>query len=179
MDHDTWKYSSSYDDEYFPSLHDARAEKLELEGDELRLFFPDGFKLLPGDPLNPYDDPRQTGPSQVVFSLLHSPDGNSDYDDFIFLELFHDHWFRPRRLFRGTDPFFTACSRPKVGKLTEKLNSGSWKLEFVSKFDHYDVGYLYECYIHTKRRLLYRCYLTVDCRKVRFYWNEVSEEPAW
>ena len=178
MDDKTWKYCSSSDDEYVPSLHDAYAEKLELEGDELRLFFPDGFKLIPGDPLNPYDDPRQTGPSKVVFSLRLFPDGKFGYDDVIFLEFFHDHWLRPIRLFRKDGPFFITCSRPKVEKLAEKLNSGAWRLEFVSKFTHYDIGYLYECYIHTKRRV-YRCYLTVDCRKVRFCWNEVSEEPAW
>ena len=178
MDHNTWKYRSSSDDGFVPSLHDAIAEKMELEGDELRLFFPDGFVLHPEDPLNPYDDPRQTGPSRVVFSLLFPSYRKFGYDDSISLEVFRDHLLRPIRLFREVNPLFTTCSRTKITKLAEKINSGAWRLEFVSKFTHYDIGYLYECYIRTKRRW-HRCYLTVDCRRVSFFWNEVSEEPYW
>ena len=60
--------------------------------------------------------------------------------------------------------------------MAEKINSGEWKLWFVSKYTLYDIGYLYECALITKHRT-HRCYFSVECSKVRFYWNEVEETP--
>ena len=171
MEHSVWKFVSTAEDGVSPSLHDCYVTRMELVGRELCLFIPDGFKLMPDDPLNPYDAPHMTGPSQVIYSLSYDP------EDAVTLERFHNIYLHPIRLFHSAQ-LCTTVSRPPLRKLMEQINRGTWRLEFVSKFTHYDVGYLYECYIHTEKKT-YRCYFTLDCRQTRFCWNEVEAEPAW
>lgn len=175
MNETVWKFTASSGDAYVPSLHDRTAEKMELEGGELRLFFPGGFVLYPGDPQNPYDEPHDTGPSQVVFSL---PDESVDS---IRLEVFHDHYLHPIRLFdrlgvRG--PLFVTCVRPGVPELIEKINAGKWQLEFVCGYTNPDLGIMFACTLHTNRTS-HNCCFTVDCRRIRYCWNEVLPEKAW
>lgn len=167
----TWKYSSTAEDGHSPSLHDCYVTRMELAGKELRLFIPDGFRLMPEDPLNPFDEPHMTGSSQVVYTLLGDP------EDAVTLELFHDIYLHPIRLFHGAQ-LCTTVSRLGLKKLMERINSGTWQLEFVSKYTDSDVGYLYGCCIHTNRKI-FDCYFKIDCRQTRFCWNAVEEEPAW
>ena len=178
MENKNWNFTSSSDNAYYPVLHDCIAEKMELADGELRLSFPGGFKLLPDDPMNPYDEPHMTGPSELVFSLLYE---DEDYDPAVLnqisLEVFHEHYLIPHVLYpphRMRRPLFTTCVRPSFAKMAEKINSGEWKLWFISKYTLYDIGYLYECVLLTKHRT-HRCYFSVECNKVRFYWNEVKE----
>lgn len=171
MEQNSWKFVSTPEDGVSPSLHDCYVTRMELVGRELCLFIPDGFKLMPEDPLNPYDEPHMTGASQVVYSLLGDP------ENAVTLEVFRSFYLHPIRLFHSAQ-LCTTVSRFGLKKLMKQINRGKWRLEFVSKYTHYSIGYLYECCVHTKNHM-YRCYLTVDCRQTRFCWNEVLKEPAW
>ena len=73
---------------------------------------------------------------------------------------------------------FEICTHPSASKLIDKVNSGKWTLEFVTKYKYYDIGWLIECYFHSARKMR-RCYLTVDFRQIRFFWNEVLEDRIW
>ena len=173
----TWRYNATSKAEYIPSLHDAVATKIELTGGDLILSFPDGFKLLPGDPNNPYDEAHQTKVAQLVFSKLQFLPPEYAPEESVLLEVFHDHYLHPIRLFRSKR-LFTTCRYPSVAELTKNVNRGKWTLEFVFQLSCFDTASMFECYLHTKRSIR-RCYLTVNCKQLCFRWNEVAESPAW
>lgn len=167
---ENWKYTAATGEAYTPYLHDCVATKINVDGSEMTLDLPDGFWLLPDDPRNPWDEVHKTGPAQIVVSLGY-PMPSNELDDAIFAELFHR-----RRLCRGVA--WTTCTYPAVEKLIEKVNSGKWDLEFVWKYPTYDRGWLVEGYFHTGRKTR-KCYLTVDFRQIRFFWNEIRGDRVW
>ena len=173
-----WAFTASPNDEYPPILHDSVATRMEIEGRELRLFFPEGFRLLPNDPRNPYDTPLPTKAGWMVFTLDFDPGDGFARDELIRLEVFHDHYLPSIRRYRPSDPLFTTCAFVNVDKMIGKINSGKWKLEFYDEFKHY-IGYMYGCALYTSRtmRRYCRCYFSVECRAIRYYWNEVSDKP--
>ena len=170
MEKKQWKYHAEDGEEWIPYLHDCVAEEIRQNGSELTLVLPDGFWLLDDDPRNPYGEIRKTGPAEVVVSLGY-PRPQEDVDDAVTLELFRYH-----RLFRGVG--FTTCTYPKSADLIEKVNRGKWKIEFVSKYQHYSRGYLIDCCVHAGRRM-HKCYASVECRGTQFFWDEVLEDRVW
>ena len=136
---DGWRFAAAENDEFVPILHDCTATKIEIEGRELRLFFPDGFRLLPNDPHNPYDTPLPTKAGLLVFTLYFEPDDLIKPEDMIRIEVYHDHWLRPYRLFRRNLPLFTVRKEPTLAELTEKMNSGKWTLFAIG----YQCGFAY------------------------------------
>lgn len=168
-----WKCHASTDDATVPCLHDCVVTEIRQDGSELLLYLPNGFLLSPNDPRNPYKDaPRKTGAALAAVSLGF-PDPVTDPEEAIRAELFHRH-----RICRGVG--FTTVSYPDVSDLIDKVNRGKWTLEFISKYPCYDTGYFVTCCFNKPKRYAYRnCYLTVDCRRIDFYWSEVKEEPAW
>ena len=109
---------------------------------------------------------------------LGYPEAVNDPNDAISAELFRRH-----RVCRGVG--WTTCTYPSAEKLMEKVSRGKWEMEFVEKYPTYGRGWLIECYFRTIRRNAagwyntYRCYLSVECRQIRFFWNEVLEERVW
>ena len=167
-----WNYTSTMDDECIPSLHDAVVTNIQAVNGELVLSIPNGFKLLPWDPKNPYDEFHMTRASQVVFSqLLFAP------EESVNLEVFREYWLRPLRRSPCVKPLFAVCRFPSFAKQTEKINSGKWTLWFTSQFPSSDMCPMFECCIHTGRRM-HRCYLTVEgCKQILFRWNEIDPAP--
>ena len=174
---DGWRFTASENDNYVPILHDCIATRIEIAGRELRLFFPEGFRLLPNDPHNPYDTPLPTKAGLLVFTLFFEPDELFQPDDMVRMEVFHDHWLHPYRLFRRDLPLFTVSKKPTLTEMAERINSGKWKLAFNDKYKHYEMGYMYECILYVSTRRYRRCRLEIDCRDARYYWNDVSDEP--
>ena len=174
---DGWRFTASENDNYVPILHDCIATRIEIAGRELRLFFPEGFRLLPNDPHNPYDTPLPTKAGLLVFTLFFEPDELFQPDDMVRMEVFHDYWLRPYRLFRRSLPLFTVRKKPTLARLTEKINSRKWKLEFYDKYKHYEMGYLYEGVLYETTRRYHEFRFEIDCRDARYYWNDVSDEP--
>ncbi len=167
----SWAFSAETGEAYIPYLHDCIATEIRQNGSELSLFFPDGFWLLPDDPKNPYGDTlHRTGPSAAVVSMGY-PKAEADAEKAVRAELFHQHCFC-----RGIG--FTTVSFPKINTLIQKINTGRWSLEFVEKYPCYGRGYVVLCYFRTGKDMR-QCYLNLDCRKIRFYWNEVSEDRFW
>lgn len=164
-----FKYSATADEEQAPCLHDCIATEIRLEGSELFLEFPDGFWLPVNDSRNPNPDMHktgpetgpETGPARAVLSLGY-PEPATNPNDAIAVELFHSF-----RLFRGVS--FTICRYPNAEKLIEKVNNGKWELEFVRKYPE-PSGCLIDCCFRAKKKHM-RCYLHVDCRQIRYFWN--------
>ena len=174
---DGWRFTASEKDNYVPNLHDCIATRIEIAGRELRLFFPEGFRLLPNDPHNPYDTPLPTKAGLLVFTLFFEPDELFQPDDMVRMEVFHDYWLRPYRLFRRSLPLFTVRKKPTLARLTEKINSRKWKLEFYDKYKHCEMGYLYEGVLYETTRRYHEFRFEIDCRDARYYWNDVSDKP--
>ena len=166
-----WAFCSETGEDFIPYLHDCIATEIRQDSSELSLFFPDGFWILANDPRNPFGDTlHRTGSSMVVVSMGY-PKAETGVQNAIRAELFHFH-----HIFRGMG--LTTVSFPKIDSLIEKVNQGRWSLEFVEKYPCYNRGYVILCYFRTGKDFR-QCYLNMDCRKIRFYWNEVLEDRVW
>ena len=169
MEEKRWKYQASIDEPRYPYLHDCIAEEILRQGSELIMTLPDGFWILADDPRNPYGEIHKTGRAQVVVSLGW-PEPVEDVEKAIGLEVFHRHYLR------GVG--FTTCSYPKTAELIEDVNRGRCKLEFITKYRCYNQGYMVQCCIHTKRKWE-KCYISLECRDIRFFWDEVLKDRVW
>lgn len=161
-----WKFHSVLDTKFpdeglVPTLHDCVAEDLRVEDGKLIFDFPGGFRLLPQDEKNPYNQVCGTSASRVSMELFsHSPE-----DDLIIT------LFKSPRLFcpRG----FMAARKIAADTLIKKIHSKKWKLEFLSKYTR-SLSAMYHCVIYTRRSHM-ECWIEIDYTKIHYYWNEVLE----
>ncbi|MCI7135764.1 MAG: hypothetical protein SPI09_03940 [Candidatus Limivicinus sp.] len=162
-----WKFHSVLDTKFpeeghVPTLHDCVAEDLHVEDGKLIFDFPGGFRLLPQDEKNPYNQVCGTSASRVSMELFsHSPE-----DDLTICLL------KRHRFFSGFG--FTAAKEINVNTLIKKIHSKKWKLEFLCKYTQ-SLSAMYHCIIYTKRSHM-DCWIEIDYTRIDYYWNEVLEE---
>ena len=160
-----WKYSelNVFDS---ISLHDCRAERMELDGDDLVIYFPDGFWITPASPYIDHDTPLKTGSAQV---RIQSP------GPFPALDSIDIH--RPIRLF-GKE---LLCRRfqPEAEDFLKLINAPAFELEFINEYRN-SVSALYECWIWRKGRGMFaECQFHTVFQNVEYCWNEILPDREW
>ena len=148
------------------SLHDCRADKIELDGNDLILHFSDGFWITPASSYIDHDTPLKTGPAQV---RIHS------LGPFPALDSIDIH--RPIRLF-GKELICRRC-QPDAEDFLKLVNAPEFELEFINEYRN-SVSTLYECWIWRKGRGMFaECQFRTVFKSVEYCWNEILPDREW
>lgn len=150
------EYLHNETDEQKLTLHDCRADRMELREGVLSFFFPGGIRLVPAHPDNPTDVAVRTGPARVDFPLL-----TGEADDISVC------------VFRRLCWFLTVSQEWPVEKLADVIGEGKCELEFITRFDSY-VERLYECCLWQERKPYHRdCQNKITTKLPVYRWNEI------
>ena len=143
-------------------LHDCVAESIRMEGNDLIIDFPDGFRILPNSPHSSHDTPVRTGPAQLCFR-----EAEVDAIDL----------FPTLRLFRRE--ILCRKVRRELPWLSQRINSGTHRLEFL--WEYRRAGFrLYQCWLwQEKPRRITECQLEIWAAEVEYRWNTISAEPEY
>ena len=144
------------------SLHDCRANRVELKEGTLSFFFPDGFWVTASHPENPTGKTVRTGPGRVDY-LLRRDDGD-DVSVSVFRAL---RW--PWSLRRKWE----------LPKLLEAINEKHWELEFLYQYPGGWERIIEGWFWFRKKPWHLECQLKLDVKEVRYCWNELLPEREW
>ncbi|MBQ8909593.1 MAG: hypothetical protein IJY91_00980 [Oscillospiraceae bacterium] len=160
-----WKYSelNAYDS---ISLHDCRTDDIKIDGNDLVVYFPDGFWITPVSKHIDHHRPLKTGPSQLRFIGL----GTDSVIDSVDL-------YKSIRLFQKT----ILCKRiqPEVADFLKLISDGKHELEFLYEF-HNSYSALYKCWLWKKnRKMEAECQLELTAKNIEYCWNEICKDREW
>lgn len=160
-----WKYTevNAYDS---ISLHDCRADHMQLDGNNLVIDFPEGFWITPRSKHIAHDRPLKTGPSQLRFMDVSI----EPLIESIYL-------FKDIRMFRKV----ICCRRIQLGltDLLKLINDGKHELEFLYEF-HNSLSNLYQCWIwKSNRGLEAECQLELTASQIEYSWNDIQYDNEW
>lgn len=155
-----WNVSEKFDPEKM-TLHDCIATKIEIDGQDLLIDFPDGIWLMGKTKLNPNEETMRTDAARLRFE-------NFELDS-LFL-------YKEFRLFRKT--LFTRRVDVDLDTLMRKINSGEWELEFLYTYRCYRWR-LYNSCIWRKKGCVLESQLTIECDDVIVCWNKICTDRVW
>jgi len=136
------------------SLHDCRANRLNLNSERLEFTFDIGFTLTPQTELNAQNRCVDTGRAALVFTGAEA----------------EFYLYREHRLFRRT--VVTTRKTLSMNQLADKLNSGEWELEFIHEYFGYNSAF-YACCIWQKcKPWSIECQLDIYCKQIEYFWND-------
>ena len=159
---DVWKYTA---EDAYPQIffHDCIADRAYFDGRDLVMEFgEDGFWVGENFPGNHFGKLLRTDKAQVRFVDVEK--------EFITVYV-----FRTYRLFYKS--LFTRRIYVTPDELARKINSGKWKLEFVTEV--YDKG---QCFFSghiqwPSKTQEWQMYLI--CKHIRYFWNRICEDRPW
>ena len=148
------------------SLHDCRADKIKLDGNDLVIDFPDGFWITPASAHINHDSPLKTGPAQV---RIHSLGPFPALDSVEIL--------RPIRIF-GKELLHRRY-QPEAMEFLNQMNAPKFELEFISEYRN-SVTALYKCWIWQKGRGMYAdCQIHTVFSRIEYCWNDILADREW
>jgi len=160
-----WKYKelNAYDS---ISLHDCRADRITLEGDNLIFDFPDGFWITPASSHIDHDRPLKTGPAQL---RIHTINSVAPFDT---LDLFKTSCFFGK-------PLLCRRLQPEDSAFLNMFQSHKYELEFITEY-HSSIFALYQCWIWKKNRgMVAECQFEVTAKSIEYCWNEILVDREW
>ena len=160
-----WKYTelNAFDS---ISLHDCKASKVVMDGNDLVIYFPDGFWITPASRHIDHDKPSKTGPAQVRFHTLGFFPVLDSVDIYHSTKLFGKE-ILCRRL------------QPAVGDFLRMINTPCFELEFISEY-YNTVSALFECWIWRKNYGMYAsCQLHIMFKSIEYCWNKILPDQEW
>ena len=160
---DVFKYNDCDDEQL--SLHDCVADKITYKNGVLSFYLPDGFKVMPNHPENPFDDMARTDAAKVDF-LFRFPD--IDKLENISVQVFK------RSLFKRTYVEYWTAQ-----KLVDAVNREKCTFEFIFPYKSYDQQ-MYHCALHFKKKPYYLdCQLYIPGTEAVYRWNELRPDNTW
>ena len=155
-------YLHNEHDEKYISLHDCRADRVELNDGVLSFWFPEGFWVLSSHPENPTGKTVRTDAARVDYVLRDSR------GDDVCAEVFTRLRF-PFALRRSYDLF----------PFMEILNQQGWELEFLYQYPDY-WNRIVECWLWIPKRIRHKeCQLKLDVAEVVYRWNSLRPDEEW
>lgn len=152
-----YKYSDKNENNDI-SLHDCRANHIELNGKILSFIFNDGIYIGENNKQNPYGKLSYTDKAEVRFDLTYkNPDDNITI--YVFTE-------KDEKTIRET-----------IGlhDLIDKINSGM-ELEFLNCYNG-NGSVLFKCWLWFKEEPYHKeCVLIISADEITYYWNHMYEE---
>lgn len=158
-----WKYSEM--DAYNTiGLHDCKSDFIKVDGVDLKIDFPDGIKLCPGNKHNENNFPVKTGQAQLCFHGL--------YDEMEFDEIYV---YKTIRLFGKI--IFCQRIQFETKEFLKLFEKGKYELEFTSEW-HAPMSSIYKCMICKKgsERKAQECEIEITARNIEYKWNEIKNE---
>lgn len=144
------------------SLHDCMAEGAYFRDGVLGFECKDGFWIAPDHPENGLSACVKTDASRVEYVLHRGEDCD------VTVYVFKDNFLRQ-----------TVRHEWSVRKLTDEINSGKYKLEFLYQYTDGNAR-IVQCELHCERKPYFReCLLYLYAPQVRYFWNELREDRPW
>ena len=149
-------------DERYISLHDCIAERAYFENGKLEFEFNDGFWVSPKHPESDLSQVVKTDFSKVEYTLE-----NGDVYD-VTIYTFSENFFKK-----------TVRTELTVGELTDKINSGKFKLEFLYQYVDYN-SRIIECeLISSKKPYRTECVIKISTCEISYRWNSLCKDRPW
>lgn len=154
-------FSHCNHDEKHLSLHDCIAERAYLEDGKLGFELNDGFWISPDHPESGLPEWVRTDFSKVEFTLEYGEDDVTVY-------VFRKNRFRK-----------TIRTEWTVRDLVNKINSGTYRLEFLYQYVAYH-AFVLECELRSDRKPYFQeCVIKISASDVGYYWNELCKDKPW
>ncbi len=153
-----WTYTQT---DAYPmiSLHDCIATDIRMDGHDLLLDFPDGFRITPCSPYSTPERPVRTGAAQLCFRGL-SADSPIDRIDI----------YKTTRLFGK--PLFCRRLQPDDTAFLKRFNREQYTPEFLSEY-HDSPSALYPCCIRKADSFYAECQIELTARHIEYRWNTI------
>ena len=144
------------------SVHDSRADRVQLREGVLSFWFPEGFWVSSSHPDNPTGKTVRTDAARVDY-VLRDPDGDDVSVD-VFRRLKYP--FALRRSY-DLSPFMAI------------VNQQGWELEFLYQYPDY-WNRIIECWLWFPKRPRHKeCQLKLDVSEVIYRWNNLRPDEEW
>ena len=145
------------------TLHDCVAERMDLEGNCIRFYLPDGFWVTRHHSENDTGKVIKTDAAVVNFSVEAPED--------ISLTVFNrKRWLWIRR---------TVVETWDLKDLMTALNSGKCVLEFITQYRSY-YEQMWHCAIRSGTRPWYReCQVFLPGAEATYCWNQLRPDHEW
>ena len=144
------------------SLHDCRADRMELKDGVQSFWFSEGFWVTSVHPENPTGKTVRTDAARVDF-LLRNPGGED-----VGADVFHC-LKSPFALRRSYD----------LLRFMEIVNRPGWGLEFLYQYPDY-WNRIIECVLCLPKRPYWKeCQLKLDVSEVIYRWNNLRPDEEW
>ena len=144
------------------SLHDCRADRMELKDGVLSFWFPEGFWVTSAHPDNPTGKTVRTDAARVDY-VLRDPDGDDVSID----------------VFRRLKYPYALCRNYDLFPFLEIVNRPGWELEFLYQYPDY-WNRIIECVLWMQKRPWRKdCQLKLDVSEVIYRWNSLRPEEEW
>ena len=153
---------SDHNEDLF-TLHDCRATKVCLQGQNLMFEFPDGFGVLPDHPENSLSDVARTDSARIEYTLVNG--------DAYYVTV----WVFERSRFGKT-----VRKEWTVEKLADKIDRGIYQLEFLSRFHQGNHDTLFLCDLISDKKPFFReCLIRITHLKATYSWNRLLLDKPW
>ena len=144
------------------SLHDCRADRMELKDGVLSLRFPGGFWVSGDHPENPTGKTVRTDAARVDYVLRDAK--GTDVSADVFTRLKH-----PLSLRRSYN----------LSEFMEIINRQGWELEFLYQYPDY-WNRIIECVLCLPKKPYWKeCQLKLDVSEVIYRWNDLRTDEEW
>ncbi len=144
------------------SLHDCFASEVRYEAGTLSFVFADGFWIGTEHPANPLGEIVRTDRAMAAF--IFDKLAGDDLSVYVF-----------QRTLLGR----TIRRQWSVSQLTDRINCGDIRLEFLYQYKG-DCHRIVECCLHSKKRpYLNECQLYLPAKSAFYCWNNLCKDEKW
>lgn len=144
------------------SLHDCRADRMELKDGVLSFRFPEGFWVSGDHPENPTGKTIRTDAARVDYVLRDAKGTDVSADVFHCLK----------------SPFALRRSYG-LPQFMEIVNRDGWELEFLYQYPDYWNRIIEYALCLPKKPYWKECQLKLDVSEVIYRWNSLRPEEEW
>lgn len=156
------EYLHNETNEEYLTLHDCRADRVELKDGVLSFWFPEGFWVTSVHPENPTGKTVRTDAARVDYVLRDARGDDVSVDVFTGLK-FHC------ALRRSYD----------LSRFMEIMNRVGWGLEFLYQYPDY-WNRIVECVLCLPKKPFWKeCQLKLDVSEVIYRWNSLRPDEEW
>ena len=144
------------------SLHDCRADRMELKDGVLSFRFSEGFWVSGDHPENPTGKTVRTDAARVDYVLRDAKGTDVSADVFTRLK----YSFDLRRSYN-------------LSAFMEIVNRDGWELEFLYQYPDY-WNRIIECVLCLPKKPYWKeCQLKLDVSEVIYRWNSLRSDEEW
>lgn len=148
--------------DYYISLHDCHAEKMNFDNGVLSFVFPDGFWITEQHPQNESNNIVRTNSSQVDFQII-----DEEIDG---IEIYVFRKSRGKKVIR---------EEWELVNFINAVNNGDFRVEFITQYKSYQ-SFLFKCWVWFDKSPYHsECEMILHSESAAYNWNQLCYDRIW